>query len=275
MTISQGRRLTRVTRRIGTAAALVLGVSLAGCGGSTVKPEAADPTVIKSNSDAYAQWATVLRKHVNIRGDIDFVDLFRDRQELDNFAAWIAENSPANNEELARSVNSKVAFHINAFNALAMHSVLEAQLPRDFNGFYERYRFFSRRGITVGGSTTNLRDYENNVIRKFNEERVHFALNRMVKGSPRLPRTPYTAARIGSELEAATKLFINDPKNVYIDIEKQTVWVSELFDFYKSDFLRRAPSIASYINLYRNDPLPEGYKIRYIDFDWRLNHARN
>lgn len=252
-----------------------LALLLTHCGGTTKPTEASNPEAISSPKKANAQWAEVLRQHVGTQGSIDFVDLYRDHTELDNFIAWLATTSPNNNEELARSINSRVAYHINAFNAAAMKNVLEAQLPSDFNGFYERYRFFSRRPIVIGGKRTTLRDYESSVIRKFNEERVHFALNRMVIGSPRLPRKPYTAARIGSELERAATLFINDPKNVYIDDENGTVVVSRLFEFYRKDFLRRAPSIEAYINLYRTDPLPEGYKLKFANFDWRLNHARN
>ena len=263
--------------KLGLAAAVLISLQ-SGCATPEKKSAEAEIVTTKtfSSSDAaYAEWASVLRKHVNTRGNIDFYDLYRDQQELKNFVAWVGKNSPANNAELSRSVNSKVTYHLNAYNALAMYSVLEADLPTDFSSFFDRYRFFSRRPIIVGGTATTLRDFENKTIREFNDERVHFALHCIVKGCARLPRGPFTAARIGSELEGAASLFINDPKNVYIDDEAETVFVSELFKFYKQDFLARAPTLESYINLYRNSPLPTGYKLKFRDFDWRLNYARN
>ena len=33
-----------------------------------------------------------------------------------------------------------------------------------------------------------------------------------------------------------------------------------------------APLLVAYVNRYRPTPIPEGYKVEFIDYDWRINN---
>ena len=109
------------------------------------------------------------------------------------------------------------------------------------------------------------------MIRPLNEERVHFALNCMAVSCPRLPRTPFTAAGLDAELDAAARLFFAEPRNLQVDPVRRVVRLSSILDFYPEDFLRKAPSLIAYANRYRADPVPLDHNVEFIPYDWTVN----
>ena len=166
-----------------------------------------------------------------------------------------------------------LAYHINAYNALAMQGVIEEGIPSDFDNFFKRAGFFKFRKVIIGGNKTSLYDYENNVIRPLNEPRVHFALNCMVRDCPRLPRKPFRAGELNQQLQAATVEFFAIDKHLRIENDKHEVLVSEILRFYTKDFVRsnKRQDLITYINQYRGEAVPAAYKVRFIPYDWSIN----
>ena len=103
------------------------------------------------------------------------------------------------------------------------------------------------------------------------DPRVHFALNCMVKGCPRLPREPFEASRLDAQLDAAARLFFSEARNVELRPEKKVVRFSEILRFYPKDFLARAPTLIAYANQYRVEKIPTDWKVEFIPYDWKLN----
>jgi hypothetical protein len=126
----------------------------------------------------------------------------------------------------------------------------------------------------IGGKSMSLYHFEKEVIRPLGEERVHFALNCMVIGCPRLPRSAFSADALESQLDAAARGFIAEERNVRIDASRREVWLSSIFHFYTQDFLDHAPSLIVYVNRYRTVPIPSDFKVRFIDYDWTVNDSR-
>ena len=172
------------------AGVLLGALFLAGC--ATFVP----PPVVRELPQAPPEdaWARVLAGYVDAQGRVDFAGLAKNRGDLDRYAAWIYAYGPANRPERYRTREQVLAYHINAYNALAMYNVIAAGMPIALATFGERYDFFYRRKLRVGGEEISLYDYENRVIRALGEERVHFALNCMAVSCPRLPRKPFSAA---------------------------------------------------------------------------------
>ncbi|WP_454753976.1 DUF547 domain-containing protein [Cupriavidus necator] len=106
-----------------------------------------------------------------------------------------------------------------------------------------------------------LYTYENSVIRPLGDERVHFALNCMVRGCPQLPNEPFSAEHLDTQLDEATRRFFSEPRNLQVDLAARTVRVSSILDFYKDDFLKRNPTLNAYINRYAPVRLPQGMEI--------------
>lgn len=262
-------------RQLRLTASLLMLCALLGCGSPGKR---GDDTVNKpvprtdlTNAAAWAIWTEVLSEHVNSYGQIDFNRLQRDRGQLDSFIGWLHGVSPATHPERFPTREAQLAYHINAYNALAMASIIDAGIPASFEPMLKRYRFFYRREVWVGDRQISLADYENKIIRPFGEERVHFVLNCMVVSCPRLPRQAFLPETLSTQLATATRKFIREPRNLYVDDEARTVYVSEIFSFYKKDFRAKAPSLIDYINLHRERVLPTDYKLRFIEYDWRLN----
>lgn len=74
----------------------------------------------------------------------------------------------------------------------------------------------------------NLHNVEHEILRNFNDPRIHFAINCASASCPRLLQIPYSAENLERLLERQTTEFINDP--FHNTITGYTVRVSKLFD---------------------------------------------
>lgn len=218
----------------------------------------------------YDAWARVLEKHVDDQGRVNFAGVARDRVDLDRFVAYAYDVGPNNHPELFPTPAHVLAFHINAYNALAMHKVVVTGIP-DTNAGLRKVGFFYLGKVQVGGKPISLYDYENKVIRPLGETRIHVALNCMSVSCPRLPREVFTAEKLEMQLEREAKKFFNEARNVEVDDAEKKFKVSEILKFYTEDFLANAPSLATYINRYREVKVPESYAVGFIDYDWTIN----
>lgn len=217
-------------------------------------------------------WTRILADHVDGQGHIDFGALKRAHADLDRVVAFIATVDPASRPQLFPSLETRLAYYINAYNALAMYGVVDAGVPNSLGGL-TKFKFFYLRRFTIGGKSVSLYSFENDVIRPLGEERVHFALNCMVVSCPRLPRTAFTADQVDHQLRTAAQEFVNETRNVRVDAAARTVWLSAIFNFYTKDFLAHVPSLIDYVNRYRTGPIPQDFGVRYLDYDWTVNQV--
>ena len=217
-----------------------------------------------------AAWARVLERFVDAQGRIDFDNLARDRVDLDRYVAWIYRTDPNNHPAWFPTREHVLAYHLNAYNALAMYNVLDAGVPKTLAGARKVSFFFLRR-MQVGGTLTSLYAYENDVLRGFGEPRVHFALNCMSVSCPRLPREPFSAQQLNMQLNRETRYFFAETRNVRIDQAARTLYLSEILDFYTEDFLAQAASLPAYVNRYRTAKIAEDYTIKFHPYDWTIN----
>jgi hypothetical protein len=236
---------------------------------ATALPAAAD----REASEALAAWARVLDTFVNEAGEVDFAALAEDRAELDAYVDYVSRSGPQSRPAAFPDRAEVLAHHLNAYNAVSMHAVIEAGIPESLGGLRGLW-FFRVANRRIGGRDITLSAYENDVIRPLGEPRVHFALNCMSVGCPRLPRTPFTAGELEAELERAAREFFAEPRNVEVDHERGVVRLSEILDFYAEDFLAESPSLLAYVNRYRDPPIPEDQAIEFIPYDWTVNRQR-
>ncbi len=218
----------------------------------------------------YTAWQRVLERYVDDLGRVNFAALAGDRADLNLFVAWVYDNGPNNHPERFPTRNHILAFHLNAYNALAMHKVLEAGVPTTLAGL-RKIGFFYLGKLQVGGEAISLYDYENEIIRPLGDPRVHVALNCMSVSCPRLPRETFLPERVDEQLEREAKRFFNESRNVRVDNAKHVLWLSEILRFYTDDFLAVAPSLAAYVNRYREALVPENYEVEFIPYDWTIN----
>ncbi|MGH9365672.1 MAG: DUF547 domain-containing protein [Thermoanaerobaculia bacterium] len=214
-------------------------------------------------------WAAVLSRHVDERGRIAFAAAAASPRELEAFVAWIATTSPASDPAAFPTKEARLAYWLNAYNALAMYNVIRSGIPPELGSI--KVRFFGLTTFTIGGKSMSLNTLETKIVRPIGDPRVHFALNCMVRGCPRLPREPFAAPRLEEQLEAAARFFLNEERNVKLLPDRSTVRFSDILRFYTADFLKQAPSLAAYANRYRDSEIPAGWKEEFIPYDWVVN----
>ena len=261
-------------RRFLLRLSLLFAVALLGACTTLVGVPSAPNAPALSASAADAAWARTLQRFVNERGEVDFSALASDRSELDAYVRHVA----ATPLDAAAPVPQQLAQMINAYNALSMFNVLQSGVPETHAGL-NKLHFFVLRKLEIGGQAMSLRSFENDVIRPLarsvGDPRIHFALNCSARACPVLPRTPFTAAGLDAELERETLAFFARPQNFRIDDANQTVWLSELLDFYPEDFVPRpATSLLDYAQRYAPQRAPPGYSVRFTPYDWTIANSR-
>ncbi len=258
-----------------TISLFILTLVIGGCttlvpppAGSQVEPVALFP------QEADTAWGQVLRSVVNSKGQINFKKASRDTH-LYRYIAYISKVSPFSHPQMFASGEEELAYFLNSYNALAMYGVIQEGFPADFSTLAKRAKFFKFNEFLLGGMKISLYDYENKIIRPLGDPRIHFALNCMVVGCPRLPREPFQAENIDDQLDRAAQEFVNNPEKVQVLAKSHTVRLSEIFKFYEEDFINsdQAKSFIAYINRYRRDPIHGNFKVEFIHYDWTLNQS--
>ena len=274
---------------------------MVGC--TTIQPVIRDEQPVEPRTFSNERFDRVLQKYVNERGLFDYGALQDDPESLDNLEEYyylITTYSPDSHLELFPSQNHKLAYWINAYNAGAIkivmthypiNSVLDVKQPGIFFFLSNKSGFFFFQRLTFGGKSTSLYYLENQVIRKrFNEPRIHFAVNCASMGCPRLPRRSFSGETLDQQLDHETRLFLTEDRNFRIDHDEKAIYLSSIFKWYESDFTKwysanypeGKSSLTSYIQLYlQPDKAQElkaaadSYTVRFIAYDWNLNDRKS
>lgn len=214
-------------------------------------------------------WDQTLEQYVDPSGYVDFSGLSRNSASLDRYLGWIGYAGPNSSPAAFPSPEHKLAYHINAYNALAMRMVVAKGIPQRLTTL-GKVDFFYLTQVRVDGESISLYAYENDVIRGFNEPRIHFALNCMSVGCPRLPREPFDADRLDEQLDRETRKFFAATRNLRVDHDARTVYVNELLEWFEEDFLAVAPSLIAYIDRYTDQRIPGDYQLEFLPYDWTV-----
>ena len=223
-----------------------------------------------------AAWDRVVRSFVR-GGGVDYGALQADRADLDVFLASLGDAEPS-----GWSGNERLAFWINAYNAVVVHFVLE-RYPGlgsvlEVDGFFEALRF------PVAGTERSLDEIET-AARDMGDARLHFAVVCASTSCPDLRPEAYVAERLDGQLEEQTAVFLADPeKGLRFDEAAGTVHLSSIFKWYAGDFTGGSTFLAFFarggVFEWVVEHAPPGIakelrgkdpSVRYLDYDWGLN----
>ena len=226
----------------------------------------------------YALFDSVLQKYVPPDGKVRYQALKDDSGDLDRFVAEVAAVSPDSNPALFPTREARLAYWINAYNALVLKS-FSAEYPKSgtLGSLIGRAYFFYHVKHNVGGSRRTLDDIEVKSIRKpFHEPRIHFTIVCASANCPWLSPHAYTPANVDSKLEEETRYFAQ-PRNFAIDREKRNVTLPAILDWFKEDFGGTPDKILAFVARYRPaesaDLTKETWQLRYFDYNWSPNDA--
>jgi hypothetical protein len=236
--------------------------------------------------------------------DVDYVPFdallkkYVDKEGLVAYAAWKAsaadiqalrnylENTLGSADIVKPcSPNARLAFWINAYNALTLWGILEkypTHSIQDHVSHIGGYNIWKNLRLWVGNQRFSLDNMEHDILRKLNEPRIHFALVCASKGCPPLRNEAYTPDRLDEQLTDNARHFFARPTNFKADLATRTVYLSDLLNWYGGDFGDTAQA-----QLYRLRPFLPGamqstgwieeptVTIEYLKYDWSLNDQAN
>jgi len=163
------------------------------------------------------------------------------------------------------------AFWINGYNLLVIKSIVDnypIKSPLDKAGFFELKKH------EIGGEKITLNDIEHKMLRAIfpREPRFHFVLVCAGLGCPPIINKAYLPNTLDIQLEKQTSLAMNNPE--FIQVDKKRVRISQIFEWYKSDFTKDGKRLVDFINQYRTEKLPEKVKVSFYPYNWALNEKK-
>lgn len=171
----------------------------------------------------------------------------------------------------------KLAFWLNAYNIFTLKGVLiELSKNPDWKGnlsYWSKVKFFYLRKFSIANKKMNLRYLENEILRKkFNDPRIHFAINCASASCPFLPGRLFDSETLDEFLDSLTSDFINNPSNVRYNEDNNLLKLSMIFKWYSSDFGGKE-GLLKFLHKYNSDLPQEGkdLKLDYFNYDWNIN----
>ena len=249
---------------------------------------------------SYDGYARTLSAQVDGQGIVNYTGLKADRKGLDAFVSSLAALDP---EVFGKwSDKEKIAFWINAYNALTLRVIIDnypikasffsaLRFPqnsiRQIKGVWDEIQF------PVMGRNMTLDNIEHDTLRsQFDEPRIHVALVCAALGCPPLRNEPYSSAKLESQLDDQARRFFKDPGKFRVDREEGRVYLSSIFKWFGGDFVKAYGSgngfpgkgeteravlnfASNYLDRDEKSYLEKGgYSISYLPYDWSLNEKQ-
>ncbi len=239
----------------------------------------------------HAPWDNLLKAYVASPDGVgqatrvDYAGIALHVPALDQYLNQLSSVHQADFDHWARP--DQLAFLINAYNAWTIKLVLtgypDIASIKDLGSWVQSP--WKKSFIPLFGSMRSLDDIEHGLIRgsgRYNDPRVHFALNCASIGCPALRSEAYQGKSLDTQLESQTKLFLADRTRNHL--EGGVLKVSPIFKWYHEDFESGWSGIhklSDFIVRYSAAMgLTEGQvrriqrgetPIDYLDYDWHLN----
>ena len=208
-----------------------------------------------SDSDAF------FKQHVS-GGSVDYAAI-NDNQDGLNALLATAQQIKVSSS----NANAYKAFWINAYNLAVIKGIINnypIKSPLDKKGFFDKTKY------DIGGTSITLNDIENKKLRAvFKDARLHFVLVCGAKGCPPIIAKAYTPSNVESLLEGQTVKALNNAS--FTKVSGKKVAFSEIFKWYKEDFVQGGQTEIDFLNKYLKTPVPANSKVTYYTYDWRLN----
>jgi len=214
-------------------------------------------------------WDSLLQKHVDDEGWVDYSSFQRDSQILNQYLAQLSAGHP-NDKHWTR--DEQLAYWINAYNAFTIKIMVKHYPVASIKDIKKGIPFVNTvwdiKFINIEGNVYDLNNIEHGIIRQYFEEpRIHFAVNCASVSCPRLLNRAFTADGLESQLTAAAKGFLADPLRNNTSEGK----VSSIFSWFKGDFTKNSKSLVDFINQYVANKIPPDTKLEFLDYDWTVN----
>ncbi len=266
---------------------------------ATVEPNKPKPLPIVSFHD---KCADILENYVDERGMVNYRKLRRKKPQLSKLLDEFAKFDP--NEYSSWPKEDKIAFWINAYNIKMLKIIVDNYPiessrilrifwhPNSIRHIDRNIGGISRQKFIAMDEEFTLAEIERRFFRQqFDEPRVFFAISHASLSSPPLRNEPYYGHKLYKQLDDQAKRFLSSPQGLRIDRQKQTVYLSAIFQstWYGKEFISKyhtdkkfkdqQPAGRAILNFLTNYISEQdvsflelkNYSVEYIKYDWRLN----
>jgi len=230
---------------------------------------------------------------LNVRdGLVYYRALKAQRAGLDGYVRGLASASID-----AESREEKIAFWLNAYNALVLQTVVNqypiAQRTREYpaGSIRQISGAFERLTHRVAGRTLTLDQIEQTILPAFQDPRLYLALGRGAVGSGRLRSEAYTAANVERQLTEIANECVNRAQCAEVDRVANKVKLNAVFSWREKEFVAAYADKATAVFAARSpieraalafiDPRlvtterefleKNEFKVEFLPFDWTLN----
>jgi hypothetical protein len=244
---------------------------------------------------SHAAWTALLKKHVKVidggkASQMRYAGMAGERAALKAYLATLSDISQATFDGFSKP--QQMAFLINAYNAFTVELIL-TRYPKlasikDLGSFVQSP--WKKKDVPLLGALVSLDHIEHDTLRakgRYDDPRVHFAVNCASIGCPALREEAFVAERLEAQLDEQAQRFMADRSRNRYSAERDRVEVSKIFDWFAEDFRSGYKGITSlnqflgrYANALTDVPAEReklkagGVTVAYLDYDWKLNDAK-
>jgi len=250
----------------------------------------AEPFVQLDRQFDYGWWNAALGRWVHPTG-VDYDAIRSEEGDLRRFVAMLGETGPNTTPERFATQPERLAYYINAYNALVLFAVVDnwpIDTVHDVRGWLDPragFGFFYGLRFPLDGGAVNLYDLENDLIRGFVDARVHAAINCASRSCPALMPYAFEPVQLDDQLDVVTGNFCSNPLHVRVDHEAEEIQLSAIIEWYQTDFeeharrLGRSATIVDFILAFASPEVAveveraqsADYEVVFQPYDWALN----
>ncbi|MFM8901433.1 MAG: DUF547 domain-containing protein [Burkholderiales bacterium] len=253
------------------------------------------PLFAQSFDHQHAAWSALLKKHVVLLGggkasQVRYAGFSADQASLRSYLAALSSVNAAMFDAFTKA--QQMAFLINAYNAFTVELILtrypKLESIKDLGSLLQSP--WKKEFVPLLGKSMSLDGIEHGVLRargRYDEPRIHFAVNCASIGCPALREEAFVADRLEVQLEEQTRRFMSDRSRNRWNADKQRLEISKIFDWYGEDFRLGHKGIntlaafcARYADVLADSPADRERiramtaPIAFLDYDWKLNDVK-
>ena len=226
----------------------------------------------------HSAFDALLKKYVDDDGYVNYTVWKQSSDDQNALESYLAQLSRASTTKPS-SRNARLAFWINAYNALTLKGILQVYPTSSIRNHTSRfggYNIWKDLHLRVGDSEYSLNQMEHQILRKMHEPRIHFAIVCASVGCPRLKSEAYTARNLDRQLAENATDFFSRPVNFQFDAATHTLAVSSILDWFGEDFGETHEARFEFLKPYlpaaaRQMAVAPQTQVRYLSYDWNLN----
>ena len=253
------------------------------------------PAWADSFDHGHTAWSALLKKHVRVleggrASQLRYAGMAADRAALKAYLASLSAVSAS--DFAAWPKPQQMAFLINAYNAFTVELVL-TRYPKlasikALGGFLQSP--WQQKFVPLLGQVVSLDAIEHDMLRargRYDEPRIHFAVNCASIGCPSLREEAYVAERLDAQLGEQARRFMSDRSRNRWSVASQRLELSKIFDWYGEDFQlghRGIGSVQAFCAGFANELADapadrdrirsQRVEVSHLAYDWALNDVK-